>query len=425
MNKKRPFGLKFAILTRAVFPLVVLGVAMMAFCSQRFSLALQEQAERELKNMVTVLLRALESEKPEAQLAFDGGRVTLEPSALPVKDEALLDIIKQDMNIEVSLFVEDVRVLTTLSGEDGSRLVGTRAHAVIARDVLTGQQEHFYSGVEINGQDYFAYYIPYFNKEGESAGILGVAKPAAEISQAISRAVRPIIYLVLAGVVLTAFLSLSFMKSMVDAIQRITEFLRKLSKGNLDAELEQGILAREDELGDTGRLAVHMQREVRRLVEKDVLTGLDNRMNAENRLQSVHREAGITGSSYALALGDVDNFRQINETYGKEGGDFVLKNIARILNDSITGKGFVARWNGEEFLVVLENMEEREAAQLLEGILTRLRKEEIVFQDKEIQVAMTFGAVTGDGMIEINETLKHAAGKLFSGKECGKDRVVV
>ncbi|MCF0130253.1 MAG: GGDEF domain-containing protein, partial [Pseudobutyrivibrio sp.] len=125
---------------------------------------------------------------------------------------------------------------------------------------------------------------------------------------------------------------------------------------------------------------------------------------------------------------DIDFFKKVNDTYGHEAGDDVLKAVTRIINDAVKTRGFVARWGGEEFLVVFENTDLETATKLLNKLLEKLRAEEIKSNtDKGIQtikITMSFG-VTPGGYEESNDSmLKRADGLLYQAKETGRNQVI-
>lgn len=95
--------------------------------------------------------------------------------------------------------------------------------------------------------------------------------------------------------------------------------------------------------------------ELARLARRDALTRLGNRLAADEHLHEEFLRMKRTGGCYSLLLVDIDNFKQVNDNHGHELGDTVLKHIARVLNDSCRATDFVARFGGEEFLVILPN----------------------------------------------------------------------
>lgn len=89
------------------------------------------------------------------------------------------------------------------------------------------------------------------------------------------------------------------------------------------------------------------------LARRDVLTGLMNRLAANERLLEEFLRMKRIGSSYAVLLIDIDHFKQVNDTYGHDTGDQVLKTVADLLEANLRATDFVFRYGGEEFLVLL------------------------------------------------------------------------
>lgn len=143
------------------------------------------------------------------------------------------------------------------------------------------------------------------------------------------------------------------------------------------------------------------------------------------------RKAAFTGTKssikqgvdFHVAIGDIDDFKHVNDTYGHECGDVVLKEISKLMKKSMLGKGFAARWGGEEFLLVFKGMDLDAASDVLSGFLGEVRKKEIPFNDQIVKVTMTFGIVTGDAE-RLERIVSEADKKLYYGKNNGKNQIV-
>ena len=127
---------------------------------------------------------------------------------------------------------------------------------------------------------------------------------------------------------------------------------------------------------------------------------------------------------FCVCIGDIDFFKKVNDTYGHAGGDIVLKSISNILREHMNTLGFVARWGGEEFLLVFDRMELDEAASSLQSLLDKIRHMEIDYDNCLIHVTMTFGIVSGaEG--DQDTLLRLADNKLYEGKAGGRNRIIV
>ncbi|MEY4593004.1 MAG: hypothetical protein RIR18_1899 [Pseudomonadota bacterium] len=137
----------------------------------------------------------------------------------------------------------------------------------------------------------------------------------------------------------------------VAMVADISERRRLLEMEAINRLLEQKVQERTAELEainlDLSFLALH-----------DSLTGLHNRRSFTNRLRDEYLRMQRTGERYALVLIDIDHFKRVNDGYGHETGDIVLKHVAAILQESARVTDFVARLGGEEFVVLLPNTDE-------------------------------------------------------------------
>ena len=129
-------------------------------------------------------------------------------------------------------------------------------------------------------------------------------------------------------------------------------------------------------------------------------------------------------SSMALALFDIDDFKNINDTYGHVAGDYVLKRVAEIattvLNDS-----FVCRYGGEEFVVVLSDDEQHSFFDRLEVLRKNVEKETFEFEKVKINITITIGVVNYIEGTSLEKWVEAADKKMYSGKNSGKNKTVI
>ena len=250
-------------------------------------------------------------------------------------------------------------------------------------------------------------------------------KPCTEVNAAVFHAVFPILIIVLCGVLIVSIIVSAHTRKILSALQKIRTFLSKVSTGNLWEELDPSVLRRHDELSDMGYSALYMQRSLRNLVEQDTLTELNNRRFADKRLKQTQMQADIHGTHFVVAIGDIDFFKSVNDTYGHECGDIVLKQVAAVLKKHMLGKGFVARWGGEEFLFLYDNADLDDARKETELLLDEIRNLPITYDDQNLHITMTFGLAEGGVQTNIKNLLQKADANLYKGKEAGRNRVIV
>ncbi len=417
-------SLYWKMLRMNVIPIFLLAIVITSFSAHSFSKALNEEVKKGLIDISATILTAYDHlyQGDYTAVKQDGAIYMLKGEHQLNGDFALIDSIKKEAGVDITFFYHDVRVITTLY-QDGQRIIGTSVNAVVTKDVLEEKKAAFYSKVEIENVPHFAYYAPIVNADGSCIGMLSIAKPANEVEASKMASILPIIFWGLAAMVIAGICSFRFSGNLIQAIEKMERFLGKVAKGNLNDNLDYKVLKREDELGEMGRDVVKMQKALIELVEKDSLTGLYNRRYADKKLKEAYRDKINRNIDFQLALGDIDYFKRVNDTYGHDCGDLVLAETAGIMKKHMKGKGFVARWGGEEFLLVFTDCSYAKAREQLEMILEEIRKTEIIFAEKMVRVTMTFGISQGnaDG---IDEILRDADEKLYQGKNNGRDRIV-
>ncbi|MBU0994711.1 MAG: diguanylate cyclase [Proteobacteria bacterium] len=155
----------------------------------------------------------------------------------------------------------------------------------------------------------------------------------------------------------------------------------------------------------------------------DPLTGLWNRRAIYKRLNDEKERVERGGRTFSVVIGDVDHFKQFNDTWGHDCGDFVLESIARILEDNLRKQDTVSRWGGEEFLMLLPETHVDGAFQKTDAIRRLLADHMFSFKEKSLSLSMSFGVVEFRAGLAVDECIKLADRALYSGKQMGRNRV--
>lgn len=163
-------------------------------------------------------------------------------------------------------------------------------------------------------------------------------------------------------------------------------------------------------------------KKLRVLASIDELTGLYNRRNMMERLEDMERQK--YARSCSIAIGDIDFFKKVNDNYGHDCGDVVLQRISELMNTYMADKGFIARWGGEEFLLLFEEANGDQAYDLLFGLLKKIRALKIEYEGYSISITMTFGLTEYCTNQGINAIIKEADDKLYKGKATGRNQII-
>jgi len=162
------------------------------------------------------------------------------------------------------------------------------------------------------------------------------------------------------------------------------------------------------------------------MARRDGLTGLLNHATFQSKLAELIADASKTARPVSLVISDVDHFKQFNDRFGHQAGDFVLKAVADLLKRLIPHDALAARYGGEEFVCVFPNIGLEEAAQYAESLRFALENAALEFEGTELQVTASFGIaafpVSGDSATVV---IREADAALYAAKRGGRNRVCI
>ena len=155
----------------------------------------------------------------------------------------------------------------------------------------------------------------------------------------------------------------------------------------------------------------------------DPLTGLDNRSHFQARALSELARSRRTREPVSLLLADVDLFKRINDDFGHDAGDKVLRNLSELLRGGLRETDVLARWGGEEFIALLPSSDEEAAAQLAERVRSLVESAPIDVAGRAVSVTMSFGVTTCRGAEDLEAATSRADQALYASKNGGRNRV--
>lgn len=166
--------------------------------------------------------------------------------------------------------------------------------------------------------------------------------------------------------------------------------------------------------------------EADRTMRTDHMTGAFNRKSFDEHIKNQWNLREVSQNAVSLCILDIDHFKKVNDTYGHDIGDFVIKECVRILHESYgRGTDFVARIGGEEFAVVLQDHNSDHAVKRAEEAFARVRKEVFVHQDKELRFTVSMGIAQLEPGQTVDQWVKSADQALYESKQGGRNRWTV
>ena len=172
------------------------------------------------------------------------------------------------------------------------------------------------------------------------------------------------------------------------------------------------------------RASTLAERRMESMALTDPLTGLLNRRSMEQRLREAVQAFQRTGRPFSVIMADVDHFKRINDVHGHEAGDGVLRAVAALLGARLRGHDALARWGGEEFLLLLPETDLAAACDVADRLRAAAEAELGHGAGFGQSVTLTFGVSVFDRPMRVAACLKQADDALYAGKAGGRNRVV-
>jgi len=163
---------------------------------------------------------------------------------------------------------------------------------------------------------------------------------------------------------------------------------------------------------------------IKDMANKDFLTGAYNRRFFFEAGEVIYLKAKRKDSSLAVAMIDIDKFKNINDTYGHDVGDIAIKEIKKVLDESLRASDLMARFGGEEFCILLENITIENIEILFEKIRQKFEKNIININDLTISYTVSIGIYYG-ASASLEDMIRLSDEALYKAKESGRNKVVI
>ena len=162
-------------------------------------------------------------------------------------------------------------------------------------------------------------------------------------------------------------------------------------------------------------------KELEKISITDTLTQLYNRMKIDTILEHNHKLAKRYKTTFGLILLDIDRFKDVNDIYGHQVGDEVLKQFANIIKENLRDTDSVGRWGGEEFMIICKNIDIDALEKVAQNLKTKISNHN--FSDEIHQLTASFGITVCNGNRDIKTLIKDVDDALYKAKENGRNQV--
>ena len=179
------------------------------------------------------------------------------------------------------------------------------------------------------------------------------------------------------------------------------------------SEMEEKIKSLEKELADAKKAS-----------REDALTKLFNKRAMDEFLEIREGEYKRYNKPYSVVFFDIDHFKKVNDTYGHEAGDIVLKGFAQVFKKMARNTDIVGRYGGEEFLAILTETDHKGAQTFAQKVREKLEISRFVYEDKKLQVTISGGIAYREEYPNVSSLLKAADDRLYKAKSSGRNQII-
>lgn len=189
-------------------------------------------------------------------------------------------------------------------------------------------------------------------------------------------------------------------------------------------ELRHLVETLETRVNERTQELVEKNRRLEELATHDELTRLYNRRYFNEKLDEYSLLSERFGHKLSCIMADIDHFKQFNDSYGHQAGDYVLVNFSRAFRDAVRRTDICARYGGEEFVSLLPNTSLEGAVEIADKIRKRVEALTIYYEDQLLQVTASFGVACACSQGDLGAALVKAADdNMYQAKRNGRNRV--
>jgi len=234
--------------------------------------------------------------------------------------------------------------------------------------------------------------------------------------------------------------SVSGIKDKIESLDMTTNNLKELSL--LQSKLVSAALSIENEMSAVGEKfkdgksqVSQLQQKIQKLEEEldsakkestiDHLTGLLTRRAFDDEMQKIENGYVRNNTQYAIIFFDIDHFKDVNDTYGHEGGDVILKTFGKVLQKETRELDIVCRYGGEEFVAIIHFNLKRELLKYLKRIKSIITQNKFLYKKEKIQITFSAGTTIRSNYENYTNALQKSDLLLYEAKESGRNKIII
>ncbi|MBO4396401.1 MAG: methyl-accepting chemotaxis protein [Eubacterium sp.] len=366
--KVRGLSIKFRILIAAVLPMIVLAATLIIYSTISLQSSLREEAEEGLKYSVNAMAAAYDAiSAKDYMLQEKGGVYTLYKGGFNVStNQTFIDSFTGTTDLEVTVFYGDTRYATSILDENGERFVNTQAAPEVVDAVINRGEDFVTHSLDINGTNYYAYYIPIKDSSGTNVGMYFAGKPSANVESMINTKLMAMIIIGVALLLVAAAVSFFAALSISRVISNVQGLVSDVARGDLDVQIPEKFQRRKDELGLMAKALQRLVDALHRVISDIVHSADEVEQDAEKMTEMIQNTTDnateVTNAVDNISQGAVSQAEDIERATGNvnDMGRAISEIVDKVANLTQTSKEIDrAREDAEKIINELSESSDR------------------------------------------------------------------
>ena len=303
MKKQKKLGIMAQLVMLCVIPMVVMVSAITVYAISTIRDQVQEATMDGLEDLCQSVYAAYDALDPGAYW-MDGDTLYKGEYCVSEHDE-VIDGFTQGRAVDVTVFYGDTRRATSLRDKStGERILGTKASDEVIQTVINEGKTYESSDVVINGERYYAFYMPVFDDSGKNTGMVFAGKPATEAASRINQSCMMILGIAVLILVVALIVCIIIAGAIARVIVQTERLLSSLAHGDLQLEVNERLLKRHDEIGIMGRAVQRLLDELQKIIGS-IKQNTSTLMQQGDTLETMASQTSSTADEISTAVEDI------------------------------------------------------------------------------------------------------------------------
>ncbi|MBD5518730.1 MAG: methyl-accepting chemotaxis protein [Lachnospiraceae bacterium] len=303
MKKQKKLGIMAQLVMLCVIPMVVMVAAITVYAISTIRNQVQEATMDGLEDLCQSVYAAYDALDSGAYW-MDGDTLYKGEYCVSEHDE-VIDGFTQGRAVDVTIFYGDTRRATSLRDKStGERILGTKASDEVIQTVINEGKTFESSDVVINGERYYAFYMPVFDDSGKNTGMVFAGKPATEAASRINQSCMMILGIAVLILVVALIVCIIIAGAIARVIVQTESLVSSLAQGDLQLEVNARLLKRTDEIGVMGRAVQRLLDELQKIIGS-IKQNTSTLMKQGDTLESMASQTSSTADEISTAVEDI------------------------------------------------------------------------------------------------------------------------